>query len=278
VLIIIERAGRAIRKPAGDAMLSHAGAVIGHGWAFGLREALDQTGAVLGPLTVAFVLARRLGYRTAFTSLAVPAALAFVFLLIAWRQFPRPRELDVKTPPALVAESGRFWLYTIAGAFVAAGTVDFPLVAYHLAKHNVVTTASVPLLYALAMGAAALSAPVIGRLMDRLGMPVLVSGVVVTAIAAPLLFLGDARWAVGGAAAWGLSASLQDATMRAMLARLVPPDRRASAYGIFDGIFGIAWFAGSAAMGLLYGLAPIDLVICSVVLQLASVPLFLLSQ
>jgi predicted MFS family arabinose efflux permease len=278
VLIIIERAGRAIRKPAGDAMLSHAGAVIGHGWAFGLREALDQTGAVLGPLTVAFVLARRLGYRTAFTSLAVPAVLAFVFLLIAWHQFPRPRELDVKTPPTLVAESGRFWIYTIAGAFVAAGTVDFPLVAYHLAKHSVVTTASVPLLYALAMGAAAVSAPVTGKLMDRLGMPVLVCGVVVTAIAAPLLFLGDARLVIAGAAAWGLSASLQDATMRAMLARLVPPDRRASAYGIFDGTFGIAWFAGSAAMGGLYILAPVDLVICSVVLQLASVPLFLLSQ
>jgi MFS family permease len=277
-LIIIERAGRAIRKPAGDAMLSHAGAVIGYGWAFGLREALDQTGAVLGPLTVAFVLARGLGYRTAFASLAVPAALAFVFLLISWRQFPRPRELDVKTSPALVAESGRFWIYTIAGALVAAGTVDFPLVAYHLAKHSVVTTASVPLLYALAMGTAGLTAPVTGRLMDRLGMPVLVSGVVVTAIAAPLLFLGDARLAVAGAAAWGLSTSLQDATMRAMLARLVPPDRRASAYGIFDGIFGIAWFAGSAVMGGLYGVAPVDLVICSVVLQLASVPFFLLAR
>jgi MFS family permease len=166
----------------------------------------------------------------------------------------------------------------VAGALVAAGTVDFPLVAYHLAKHSVVTTAGVPLLYALAMGAAAISAPVIGILMDRRGMPVLVSAVVVTACAAPLLFLGDARWAIAGAAVWGVSTALQDATIRAMLARLVPPDRRASAYGIFDTVFGVAWFAGSAAMGGLYGLAPADLVICSVVLQLASVPLFLLSH
>lgn len=277
-LIITERAGRAIRKPAGDAMLSHAGAVIGHGWAFGLREALDQTGAVLGPLTVAFVLARNLGYRTAFTSLAIPAALSFVFLLIARRQFPRPRELDVKTPPKLAAEPRHFWIYTIAGALVAAGTVDFPLAAFHLASAHIVTTPSVPLLYALAMGTAALSAPVIGILMDRRGMPVLVSAVVVTAAAAPLLFLGDARWAVAGAAVWGLSTALQDATIRAMLARLVPADRRASAYGIFDGIFGVAWFLGSAVMGGLYTIAPVDLVICSVALQLASVPLFLLAQ
>jgi len=277
-LIVTERAGRAIRKPSGDAMLSHAGGVIGYGWAFGLREALDQTGAVLGPLTVAFILSRQLGYRTAFTSLVVPAALSFVFLLIASRQFPRPRDLDVKTPPAFVAEPRRFWIYTVAGALVAAGTVDFPIVAFHLAKHSVVTPAGVPLLYALAMGAAAVSAPAIGVLMDRRGMPVLVGTVVVTAAAAPLLFLGDARWVVAGAAVWGLSTALQDATIRAMLARLVPPDSRASAYGIFDSVFGVAWFLGSAAMGGLYGLAPVDLVICSVVLQLASVPLFLLAR
>ena len=279
-LIIVERAGRAIRKPSGDAMLSHAGSVIGHGWAFGLREALDQTGAVLGPLIVAFVLARQLGYRTAFATLGIPAALSLVFLLIAQRQFPRPRDLEVKTPPRLAApaESRRFWIYTIAGALVAAGTVDFPLAAYHLATQHVVTTPAIPVMYALAMGAAAVSAPVIGILMDRRGMPVLVGAVVVTAVAAPLLFLGDARLAIAGAAVWGLSTALQDATIRAMLARLVPADRRASAYGIFDGIFGVAWFAGSAAMGLLYSVAPIDLVITSVVLQLASVPLFLLSQ
>jgi predicted MFS family arabinose efflux permease len=218
-----------------------------------------------------------LGYPTAFTSLAIPAALAFGFLLIARHQFPRPRDLEVKTPPAIVAESRRFWIYTIAGALVAAGTVDFPLVAYHLAAHNVVTTAGVPLLYALAMGTAAISAPAIGALMDRRGMPVLVATVVVTAVAAPLLFLGDARWAIAGAAIWGLSTALQDATIRAMLARLVPADHRASAYGIFDGVFGVAWFAGSAAMGVLYAVAPVDLVIASIALQLASVPLFLLS-
>jgi MFS family permease len=279
-LIILERAGRAIRKPSGDAMLSYAGSVIGHGWAFGLREALDQTGAVVGPLVVAFVLARQLGYQVAYTVLVVPAALSFVFLLIASRQFPSPRDLEVKTPPKIdaAAESRRFWIYTIAGAFVAAGTVDFPLVAYHLAKSAAVSTPTVPLLYALAMGTAAVSAPVVGVLMDRRGMPVLVATVAITAVSAPLLFLGGAKWVIVGAAIWGLSTALQDATIRAMLARLVPADRRASAYGIFDGIFGVAWFLGSAAMGGLYTLAPIDLVIASVVLQLSSVPLFLLSQ
>jgi MFS family permease len=279
-LIIVERAGRAIRKPAGDAMLSHAGGVIGHGWAFGLREALDQTGAVLGPLLVAVIISRHLGYHMAFAWLAVPAALAFIFLLVAQRQFPRPRELEVKITRVGATEgiSRRFWIYTVAGAMVAAGTVDFPLVAFHFAKQSTVSPASIPLLYALAMGTAAISAPAIGALLDRRGMPVLVGSVVVTAAAAPMLFLDGAGWAVGGMAVWGLSTALQDATVRAMLARLVSPDHRASAYGIFDAAFGISWFLGSAAMGLLYGVTPVALVVCSVALQLASVPLFLLSQ
>jgi predicted MFS family arabinose efflux permease len=279
-LIVMERAGRAVRKPAGDAMLSHAGSVIGHGWAFGLREALDQTGAVLGPLVAALILARHFGYTRIFATLAAPAALAFIFLLVAQRQFPRPRDLEVKVPPSF-SDAGiprRFWFYTVAGALVAAGTVDFPLVAYHLARHAIVSAPAVPLLYALAMGTAAVTAPAIGVLLDRRGMPVLVGAVVLTAAAAPMLFLARAGWATAGTAVWGLSTALQDATVRAMLARIVPPDRRASAYGIFDAIFGITWFLGSAGMGLLYGWAPLALVVCSVALQLLSVPLFLMSR
>ncbi len=279
VLIVLERSGRAIRKPPVDAMLSHAASSMGQGWAFGLREALDQTGAVLGPLTVAWVLARHLGYPVAYAVLAVPAALSFLFLLFAARAYPRPRDLEVSVPAAIdaVGIPRRFWLYVAAGACVAAGTVDFPLAAYHLARHSIVPVATVPMLYALAMGAAAISAPLVGWLMDRRGMPVLVATVAVTAAAAPLLFLTGAAGVVLGAGVWGVSTALQDATVRAMLARIVPPDRRASAYGMFDGIFGVAWFAGSAAMGALYGWAPLALVLVSVGLQLISIPLFLLA-
>lgn len=56
MLMIAERIGKAIRTPARDAMLSHATREIGRGKGFGLHEALDQIGAVLGPLTVAGVL------------------------------------------------------------------------------------------------------------------------------------------------------------------------------------------------------------------------------
>lgn len=68
LLIIAERAGRATRNPPRDVMLSHAGQELGgYGWVFGVHEALDQLGALLGPLIVAFLLARVThNYRVAF--------------------------------------------------------------------------------------------------------------------------------------------------------------------------------------------------------------------
>ena len=64
VLIIMERIGKAIRTPGSDAMLSDATKEIGRGKGFGLHEALDQIGAVLGPLIVSGVLYFKGGYRT----------------------------------------------------------------------------------------------------------------------------------------------------------------------------------------------------------------------
>src|SRR5215510_10802911 len=68
-LMIAERTGRGIRKPAVDAMLSFAGKSVGRGWVFGLNEGLDQAGATIGPLIVAWVLFACLCNQTASTEL-----------------------------------------------------------------------------------------------------------------------------------------------------------------------------------------------------------------
>jgi len=274
-LIVLERAGRALRKPAGDAMLSHAASEIGRGWAFGLREALDQTGAVVGPLVVAWVIASHSGYRHAFALLVVPATLGVLTLLVAQRLYPAPETLEVKRPPIPHAAgiARTFWIYVAAGACLAAGTVDFPLVAYHFAKTEVMRAPTVPVLYALAMAASALAAPIVGRVYDRLGLVVVAGASLLPAAAAPLLFLGGARAAAVGVVLWGIGMGVQEATVRAAVADMTPPDRRASAYGVFDATFGVAWFVGSAAMGALYSQRPIALVLFSVVVQLTAVVL-----
>ncbi len=144
LLIIAERMGKAIRSPARDAMLSHAASRTGLGWGFGLHEAMDQVGAVAGPLILSVVLARDYGYQQAFGILIVPAALAMAVLLAARYLFPRPKDFDLA--PVLAAEGlpRLFWAYMAAVALIAAGYADFALIAFHFDKTGVVPTAAIP--------------------------------------------------------------------------------------------------------------------------------------
>ena len=278
VLIIAERVGKAIRVPARDAMLSHATSQVGHGWGFGLHEALDQIGAVLGPLLMAAVLAFRESYQMGFAVLIVPALLALTLLLVARARFPTPREFELETSPRL--EGGRrfpraFWLYLVAVAFVALGYADFPLIAYHFKQTAVVPDTWIPIFYAVAMGVDALAALIFGRLFDRFGLPVLAGAVLLAAPFAALAFLGSFEVALIGMALWGVGMGAQESIMRAVIPTMVPADRRGMAYGLFNAGFGLFWFVGSVAMGVLYDVSLTALIVLSVGAQLAAVPVLL---
>src|SRR4029453_8539435 len=203
VLMIAERFGKAIRTPARDAMLSHATTKMGRGWGFGLHEAMDQIGAFLGPLIVAAVLFRRDGYPTAFGVLLIPALLALGVLVLARLLYPDPREFEIGTPPLETQGFPRvFWLYLVAIGLIAAGYADFPLIAYHFQKTAGASEGWIPLFYAVAMGVDAVAALVCGRLFDRLGFAVLGGVALVSALFAPLVFLGHFRiarlgWVLG---------------------------------------------------------------------------------
>lgn len=277
-LMIAERLGKAIRTPARDAMLSHATKEVGHGWGFGLHEALDQVGAVLGPLVVAAVLyLLRGGYRLGFGVLLVPALCAVAVLLAAWRLYPRPRELETG-PPLADGEHlpGVFWIYLAAAAFVAAGYADFPLIAYHFGKAGTISDGWIPVSYAVAMGVDALAALAFGALFDRHGLPVLIAAALLSASFAPLVFFGGFSLSLLGMALWGVGMGAQESILRAAIAGMVPRERRGSAYGLFNTGYGLAWFLGSAAMGFLYDASVRGLVTFSVLAQLGSIPLLLL--
>jgi predicted MFS family arabinose efflux permease len=277
-LMIAERLGKAVRTPARDAMLSHATREVGHGWGFGLHEALDQIGAVLGPLTVATVLLISPGgYRSGFAVLLVPALAALGLLLAAWRLYPQPRHFEDHDGPR-TADAERlpraFWIYIGAVALVAAGYADFPLIAYHFGRRGVLSPTWIPLSYALAMGVDALAALLFGALFDRRGFLVLVGAVVLSSLFAPLVFWGSSATALVGMALWGVGMGAQESIMRAAVAGMVAPDRRGSAYGVLNACYGVAWFLGSALMGLLYDVSLTALVAFSVIAQLAAIPAF----
>jgi len=275
-LMVTERVGKALRTPARDAMLSHATSELGRGWGFGLHEAMDQMGAVAGPLIVAAVLQLRGGFRTAFGLLAIPALLALAVLVASRFLYPRPQDLEAG--PRRLETSGFprvFWLYLGAVALVAAGYVDFPLIAYHFQKTAVVSPTWIPIFYAIAMGTDALAAMVFGRLFDRMGLATLALVSVVSAFFAPLTFLGGFWAALAGMALWGVGMGAQESIMRAAVAGMVARDRRGTAYGVFNAGYGLVWFLGSALMGVLYDVSLPALIAFSVLTQLASVPLFL---
>jgi MFS family permease len=276
-LMITERIGKAIRTPSRDAMLSYATKEMGRGWGFGLHEAMDQIGAVLGPLVVAGVLAARVNdFRAGFAILLIPALLTLTVLLVARYLYPRPRELD-KSFVELDTRGldQRFWYYLAAVGFIALGYADFPLIAYHFRQASVVTGSWISVLYATAMAVDAVAALVFGRLFDRLGMGVLIGGALISAFFAPLVFFGGALGAWLGMVLWGIGMGAQESVMRAMVAEMAPPDRRGSAYGLFNGGYGLAWFLGSVLLGRLYDLTLPGLVLFSVTAQLIAVPLFI---
>jgi len=280
VLIVAERTGRAIRKPSTDALLSHAGSQIGHGWAFGLNEFLDQTGATIGPLIMALILYRHGGYLEAFATLLIPALLCLGMVGVAAVCYPRPHELETRQPVKLQTKgfSKTYWLYVVAGALIAAGFADFSLVAFHFQKTGAVAPGLVPVFYSAAMVTSALAALLFGKLLDQLGLPAVLLAFFLGAFFAPCVFLGGFALALVGMILWGISMGAQDALLKAMLSGVVPPDKRSTAFGVFDTIFGVAWFAGSAGMGWLHDQSLPGLIIFSVALQLAALPFFILAK
>jgi len=273
-LVIAERTGRGIRKPNVEAMLSHAGKSIGAGWVFGLNEALDQAGATIGPLLMALLLSLKAGFRTSFAVLLVPALLAILTLVGARLLHPRPQELEQDEHSfGHVNFRRRYWLYLAAGALIAAGFADFALIGFHLHETNTVSPNLIPVYYATAMASSALVSIPLGRLFDRFGTNVSIPAFVLSAAAAPFMFLGSATPALFGMIFWGVGMSAQGSLFQAMLTHVIPPQKRGTAFGLFDTGYGIAWFLGSATMGLLYGKSVLAVVLVSVVLQLAALPI-----
>ncbi len=276
-LMLSERTGKAIRTPPRDVLLSHAAMRVGKGFGFGLHEAMDQIGAVAGPLMVTAVLATWGNYPAGFGVLAIPAVLGLVLLLIGQRLYPNPREFEPTTHSLRGQGLPRqFWVYLAAVALIAAGFVDFPLIAFHLQQSGMQQPTQIPLLYALAMGVDAIAALIFGYWFDRMGITTLIIALLFSLGFAPLIFLGNSSVVPLGMVLWGIGMGAQESILKAVVAGMVPPNRRGSAYGIFNTGYGIAWFLGSALMGILYDQSIGWLILVSVLLQFMAIP-FLLS-
>ena len=268
-----ERLGKAVRSPAKDTLLSHASTQTGRGTAFGVHQAMDQAGAMAGPLLLAAVLWQYSGnYRLAFGVLIVPGVVVLALLFWLRHRVPDPAAYEVgasaayeaEAPASHVPQSGApqetspdhgdgkagtrlaglpplVWQYIGAVGLLSLGIASFPLLAYHAQTQGLLTPAQVPLLFALAMAVDGLSGLVMGRLYDRRGPTVLLAVPVAAGVSA-IAFTDIAGLVWLGVAIWGVVNGVLDSTVKAVVTELVEPTGRSIAFG---------WLALARGLGLL---------------------------
>lgn len=278
-LVLVERLGKAVRSPSKTALLAHAAGAVGRGRGFGVHKTLDLVGATAGPLLVAAVIAATGATEPAFLALVVPGVATMVLLLWLRRRVPDPSVYDGtadaavapagETAPGLTEAAARtprrwwaatagaglprgFFLFATASALVTAGLVSYGISTYHLVRADLVPLAAVPLVFAGAMGVAAVAALGTGAVYDRRGPGVLLVLPLLVAVVPPLVLGGSFGWALAGMGCWGAAVGIQDATVKALVADLVPAARRASAYGVFAAVQGVAALGGGVVVGGLY--------------------------
>ena len=279
--IIGERFGKAVRTPARDTMLASASVELGRGRAFAIHEALDQAGALVGPLVVAAILAAHHSYTTGFAILAIPGALAMLTLGYLRREVPRPSDYDptvhaTQTRPVGVRGFSReYWQYATFTSLTLGGFATFAILGYHLQHRHVVSVALIPVMYALAMGVAALASLASGAVYDRYGLRGLGVLPLLGAVIPFLSFATSAPLVWIGALLWGAVMGVHESTMRAAVADLVPRERRGVGYGTFTAVYGLAWLAGAALIGLLYDVSIDTAITFTVAVQAAALIAFI---
>ena len=283
-LILAERAGKAVRSPSKSALLAHAAGAVGRGRGFGVHKALDQVGAFSGPLLVAGMVAATAVIWPAMAILAIPGALSIGLLILIRAHMSEPPE-HVAEPPGTgwIGQNfgtnlpRAFFVFAAAAGAATGGLVTYGLIGFHLSEAGIVPVAAVPLLYAAAMAVAAVAALASGWVYDRRGGKVLYVLPVLVAIVPPFALSPHLALVVVGICAWGAAVGVQDSTVKALVADLVPAPRRATAYGVFAAIQGGAAVAGGALAGFLYSRSILALTIIIAVVQAISLILLVIN-
>lgn len=298
LLLVVQRMGKAIKKPAKDTLMSFAASQEGVGKSFGLQELLDQIGAFLGPVLLYLVMLSRTDgytfrtYAFCFAVLAVPGAVTIILLLFTRRKFPNPDQFEPQPEEHAPFRLKKSFVLYIAGiSCFAFGFIDYSLIIMHVQNvyaglaanmaetSSLVTQGTLPLLYAGAMLVDAIAALVFGHLYDKIGVKALMISTLLSSVFAVFVFsIQSAAALLLGVALWGVGMGAQESILKAVVTSMVPKDCRATGYGVFECSFGVFWFLGSWIMGVLYDLSIPAMVVVSVAAQLAAVPFYLASD
>jgi len=297
-LIIIERIGKAIKKPAKSTLLSFAATQEGIGKSFAIQEMLDQIGAFLGPVMLYVALLFKTDgsmlsrYAFCFALLLLPAVATIAMLFYTKRKFPNPEKFEPEPTEYIPFRINRKFLLYLGGiSLFAFGFIDYSLIIMHVSRSfggmaqglsettSLVNSGTLPLLYAGAMLVDAASAMIFGLMYDKKGARALIISTALSAPFALLVFgLKSNAALLIGIAMWGVGMGAQESILKAAVASIVPKSSRATGYGIFELVFGVFWFLGSWLLGALYDWSIPAMIAVSVGAQLLAVPLYYLSS
>lgn len=294
LLLVVQRMGKAIKKPAKDTIMSFAASQEGAGRSFGLQELLDQIGAFLGPVLLWLVMLGRTDaspirtYSLCFAVLAIPGGITLLLLLYTRSRFPNPEQFEPEPKEYIPFRMKKSFILYIAGiSLFAFGFIDYSLIVMHISRTaaslsgavGLITEETLPLLYAGAMLIAAVSALFFGFLYDRIGVRSLIFSTLLSSGFAVFVFsMHSVPALLVGIALWGIGMGAQESILKAAVSSMVPKSSRATGYGIFECSFGFFWFLGSWLMGALYDFSIPAMVAVSVAAQLLSIPLYLASS
>lgn len=284
-LVVFERVGKAIKKPAKNTLVSFAASEVGIGKGFAYQEFLDQLGAFLGPV-ILFIISLIKGtsnlfstYRLCFAILGLPALITIGLVITARIKYPNPESFEkIKEEKTDFQFKKSFVLYLVAICLFAFGFADFTLITLHVAKTKVFPAASLSLLYALAMAVDAFAALFFGWLFDKIGLKALIISTIFSGFFAVFVFLNNNSYLiVMGIILWGIGMGAQESIMKAAVSKIIPKSMRSTGFGIFETGFGIAWFLGSWLIGYLYDIRFLYVVFVSIATQLLAIPFYYLS-
>lgn len=297
-LLIVQRMGKAIKKPAKDTIMSFAASQEGVGKSFGIQEVLDQIGAFLGPVLLYLVMLFKTEgttfeiYSFCFAVLAIPGAVTLILLLVTRCKFPDPEHFEPEPKEYIPFRMKKEFILYIAGiSLFAFGFIDYSIIIMHVSRSfsqlsgglaetgELVTSGSLPLLYAGAMLVDAVAALLFGLMYDKKGVKALVWSTLISAPFAIFVFAFDSvPMLLVGIALWGVGMGAQESILKAAVTSMVPKSSRATGYGIFECSFGVFWFLGSWLLGVLYDVSIPAMVAVSAAAQLAAIPLYIASS
>lgn len=274
ILINSERLGKAIRSPGKDTLISHASKLLGSGYGFGLSEAMDQVGAIIGPLIFAFVLLYLNSYKTGFTILWIPTIFLIIIVLYTRFKYPNPEKME--SEPIVEGnfqslKSRKFIYYMLFIFFSVFGFVTFPILSYYFLNHHIMGPAMVPTLYAVAMALDGVFALFIGKVYDKKGNRILYLIPIMTVLMVLLVFNNNLILAILAIMFWGCTMGIHETILKANIADMVPMDSRGKAYGIFNTVYGFAFLIGSSLIGVIYAISTNYIILIVLIVEFISV-------